>query len=116
MPENGSVVVLSGVDGKGGGCVGFTARVSGNDFDFATVNVATLGDVEMPHAVVNQLVFASLFKTNQKTTLHHLLPRKSYACNINVPFDNYFSHFNIGFPIRKIMPPPFRLSRLLCLS
>ena len=66
VPENGSVVVLSGVDGKGGGCVGFTARVSGNDFDFATVNVATLGDVEMPHAVVNQLVFASLFKATKK--------------------------------------------------
>ena len=66
VPENGSVVVLSGIDGKGGGCVGFTARVSGDDFDFATVNVATLGDVEMPHAVVNQLVFASLLKTTKK--------------------------------------------------
>ena len=60
MPEDGSVVVLPGGDLQGGGGVSLAALVPGNDLDLAGVDVTALGDVEVPHAVVDQLMFAAL--------------------------------------------------------
>ena len=67
MPEDGSVVVLPGGDLQGGGGVSLAALVPGNDLDLAGVDVTALGDVEVPHAVVDQLMFAALL-----TYLNHV--------------------------------------------
>lgn len=40
---------------------GLTLRVAGNHFQFTIVVLARLGDVQMPHAVVSQLVTSALF-------------------------------------------------------
>ena len=61
MPEHGPVVVLPGRDVEGGGRVGLAARVAGDHLHLAGVGVAAAGDVEVPHAVVHQLVAAALF-------------------------------------------------------
>ena len=60
MPEDGSVVVLTGGDLQGGGGVGLAALVPGDDLNLSGVEISALGDVEVPHAVVDQLVLASL--------------------------------------------------------
>ncbi len=61
MSEDWSVVVLSGGDLQGGGGVSLAALVPGDDLDLAGVDVTALGNVEVPHAVVDQLMFAALW-------------------------------------------------------
>jgi len=53
VAEDGSVVVLPGGDLQGGGGVRLSALVARDDLNLAGVEVATLRDVEVPHAVVN---------------------------------------------------------------
>jgi hypothetical protein len=60
VSEDRSVVILPGGDLQGGGGVSLAALVPGDDLNLAGVDVAALGDVEVPHAVVDQLVFAAL--------------------------------------------------------
>ena len=67
VPQDGSVVVLSWVDCERCCCISFTTRVSGDDFDFAAVDVATLRNVKVPHTVVNQLMFATLLSQKQSS-------------------------------------------------
>ena len=64
MLENGTVVVLATFDSEGGGGVGLAALVPRDDLNLAVVSVLALGDVQMPHAVVDQLVSASLNLNN----------------------------------------------------
>ena len=63
MFEDRSVVVLPPVDLESGAGVGLSALVPGDDLDLAAVSVLALGDVQVPHAVVDQLVSASLKDT-----------------------------------------------------
>ena len=60
MLEDGAVVVPPPLAGEGGGGVGFAALVPGDHLNLATVPVLALGDVQVPHTVVDQLVTASL--------------------------------------------------------
>ena len=64
VSEDGSVVVLPGGDLEGGGGVRLSALISSDHFNLSGVDVATLGNVKVPHAVVDQLVFAALKKVN----------------------------------------------------
>ncbi len=66
------VGLTPGRDLQGGGGVGLAALVPGDDLDLSGVDVAALGDVEVPHAVVDQLVLASLLRFH-KGLLSHLL-------------------------------------------
>ena len=61
VPEDGPVVVPPGADGERGVGVGLAALVSGDDLDLARVSEPRARDLEPPHAVVEQLVAASLF-------------------------------------------------------
>ena len=58
--EDGSVVVLPPGHLEARVGVGLSALVPGDDLDLAAVSVLALGDVQMPHAVIDQLVAASL--------------------------------------------------------
>ena len=60
MLEDGAVVVPPPLAGEGGGGVGLAALVPGDHLDLAAVPVLALGDVQVPHTVVDQLVTASL--------------------------------------------------------
>ena len=60
MLQNGSVVVLPALDGQCGGGVCLAALVPCDHLDLAVVPVLALGDVQVPHTVVDQLVTASL--------------------------------------------------------
>ena len=60
MLEDGAVVVPPPFAGEGGGGVGLAALVPGDHLNLAAVPVLALGDVQVPHAVVDQLVAASL--------------------------------------------------------
>ena len=62
MLEHRSVVVPPRGDCEGGGGVGLSALVAGDHLDLSAVRVATLGNVKVPHAVIDQLVSASLKK------------------------------------------------------
>ena len=61
--EDRSVVILPPGHLESGAGVGLTTLVPGDDLNLATVPVLGLGDVEVPHAVVDQLVSASLKDT-----------------------------------------------------
>ena len=58
--EDRSVVVLPPGHLERGAGVGLPALVPGDHLDLASVPVLTLGDVQVPHAVIDQLVAASL--------------------------------------------------------
>ena len=60
MSQNRSVVVLPPSDSQGCGGVGFSALISCNNFYLASISVLALGNVKMPHTIVDQLVTASL--------------------------------------------------------
>ncbi len=67
------VRLTPGRDLQGGGGVGLAALVPGDDLDLSGVDVAALGDVEVPHAVVDQLVLDSLLRF-YKNLLSHPVP------------------------------------------
>ncbi len=69
--KKGFVRLTPGRDLQGGGGVGLAALVPGDDLDLSGVDVAALGNVEVPHAVVDQLVLASLLRF-YKGLLSHL--------------------------------------------
>ena len=58
--EDRSVVVLPPGHLERGAGVGLPALVPGDHLDLASVPVLTLGYVQVPHAVIDQLVAASL--------------------------------------------------------
>ena len=58
--EDRSVVVLPPGHLEARVGVGLSALVPGDDLDLAAVSVLALGDVQVPHAVIDQLVAASL--------------------------------------------------------
>ena len=60
MLENISVVILPPGDLEGGAGIGLTTLIPCNHLNFASIPVLTLGDVKMPHAIIDQLVSASL--------------------------------------------------------
>ena len=60
MFEDRSVVILPPGHLESGAGVGLPALVPGDHLDLAAVPVLALGDVQVPHAVVDQLVSASL--------------------------------------------------------
>lgn len=73
MLEDGSVVVPPWRDGESCRGVGLSALVTGNDLDLAPVCVAALGDVKVPHAVVNELVSTSLRTDNKRRLVRRSL-------------------------------------------
>ena len=58
--EDRSVVILPPGHLESGAGVGLPALVPGDHLDLAAVPVLALGDVQVPHAVIDQLVAASL--------------------------------------------------------
>ena len=60
VPEHCPVVVPPGADDERGAGVGLAALVPGDDLDLARVSEPRARDLEPPHAVVEQLVAASL--------------------------------------------------------
>ena len=58
--EHGSVVVPPGGDSEGGGGVGLAARIPRDDLNLPAVRVAAFGNVKVPHAVIHELMAASL--------------------------------------------------------
>ena len=60
MFEDRSVVILPPGNLESGAGVGLPALVPGDDLDLAAVSVLALGDVQVPHAVIDQLVAAAL--------------------------------------------------------
>ena len=58
--EDGSVVVLPPGHLEACAGVGLSALVPGYHLNLAPVSVLTLGDVKMPHSIIDQLVSASL--------------------------------------------------------
>ena len=54
------MIVVAGRHFKFHDAAGRSLRVAGNHFQFAVVVLASLGDVQMPHAVVRQLVASAL--------------------------------------------------------
>ncbi len=66
--EDGPVVISPGRDGERGAGVGLAARVARDHLDLARVGVAASRDVQVPHAVVQQLVSAALQTRSKKST------------------------------------------------
>ena len=60
MLQHGSVVVLASLHGEARSGVRLAALVARNHLDLAVVTVLALGNVQVPHAVVDQLVTAAL--------------------------------------------------------
>ena len=65
MFEDRSVVVFPPGHLEGGAGVGLPALVPGDHLDLAAVPVLALGDVQVPHAVIDQLVATSLHSKGQ---------------------------------------------------
>ena len=63
MPQNRSIIIFPPLDSEGGGGIRLSALVPRNHLDFTAVPVLAFGDVQMPHAVIDQLVSASLKDT-----------------------------------------------------
>ena len=60
MLENRSVVILPPANLESGAGVGLATLIPRDHLDLAPVSVLTLGDVKMPHSIIDQLVSASL--------------------------------------------------------
>ena len=60
MPENRAVVIFPPLASKSCGGIGLATLVPCNHFNLSTVSVLALGDVKVPHPVIDQLVSASL--------------------------------------------------------
>lgn len=63
------MVVVAGRDFELHDAAGRSLRVAGHHFQFAVVVLARLGDVQVPHAVVRQLVSSALDRQKQKIEL-----------------------------------------------
>ena len=61
MFKNISVVILPPGNLEGGAGIGLTTLIPCNDLNFTPIPVLTLGDVKMPHTIIDQLVSASLY-------------------------------------------------------
>ena len=66
MPQNRSIIIFPPLDSEGGGGIRLAALVPRNHLDFAAVPVLAFRDVQVPHAVIDQLVSASLNIKNYK--------------------------------------------------
>ena len=88
--EDRSVVVLPPVDLESGAGVGLPALVPGDHLDLASVPVLTLGDVQVPHTVVDQLVTAPL---NMKNIKRHVCLHEAITLMTVCPL---MSHITLG--------------------
>lgn len=60
MLEDRSVVILAPGNLESCAGVGLTTLVTSNNFNLAAISVLTLGDIQVPHAIIDQLVPAPL--------------------------------------------------------
>ena len=60
MFEDRSVVILAPGNLESCAGVGLTTLVTSNNLNLSAISVLTLGDIQVPHAIIDQLMTASL--------------------------------------------------------